>query len=268
MNSPKKHMHFVSPYFINPTNPVLVNIIGAGGTGSHVLTAMGRINQSLLALDHPGLQVRIFDDDQVSKTNLGRQLFTTAEIGLNKAVALINRMNRFFGTNWQAIPKRYDEKVFATAGRYYAGLTISCVDTVAARFEIARILHQQSRLGISTVEKPTYWMDFGNSQSSGQVILSTVGRVTQPQSQLFIPVDYLPYVTEEFKDLLLAAETSNTGPSCSVAEALDRQDLFINSTLANLGASLIWNMFRSGMVDTRGFFVNLKEFKTQPLKVD
>jgi hypothetical protein len=52
-----------------------------------------------------------------------------------------------------------------------------------------------------------------------------------------------------------------------LAEALEKQDLFINSTLANLGASLLWQMFREGMLYNRGFFVNLKDFRTQPLKV-
>src|SRR4051812_583943 len=98
----KPAVHIVEKTLLNPYNPVIVNLIGAGGTGSQLLTALARMNHSLIALNHPGLMVRVFDDDKVEAANLGRQLFTTAELGLYKSVALINRINLFFGTNWKA----------------------------------------------------------------------------------------------------------------------------------------------------------------------
>ena len=110
-------------------------------------------------------------------------------------------------------------------------------------------------------------MDFGNSKDGGQVVLSILGKIEQPKSQEYQTVDSLPLVTEEFKELLLSSEQSDNTPSCSLAEALTKQDLFINSALANCGASLLWQLFREGMLFNRGFFLNLKEFRTQPLKV-
>lgn len=261
-------VHIIDNYFINPTNPITVNIIGAGGTGSNVLTALARINQSLIALNHAGLSVNLFDNDTVSPANLGRQLFTTAEIGLPKAVALINRVNRFFGSDWKAVNKRYDRELVATSqGRYNANLTITCVDTVSARLEIAEILKRLSVTQIPNYVKPMYWLDFGNSQFTGQVILSTVGKIKQPNSQKFNTIETLPFITDEFKELLSRSESEDNTPSCSLAEALEKQDLFINSALANLGSSLLWNMFRNGIIEERGFFLNLKGFRMQPLKV-
>jgi riboflavin biosynthesis pyrimidine reductase len=84
---------------------------------------------------------------------------------------------------------------------------------------------------------------------------------------LYRPVEQLPLVTDEFKDLLNASELSDNTPSCSLAEALTKQDLFINSALANCGASLLWQLFREGILFNRGFFLNLQDFRTQPLKV-
>src|ERR1700744_3487880 len=104
----KTAVHIVNKEILQPYNPVTVNVIGAGGTGGQVLTALARINQALVALNHPGLMVRVFDDDTVNRANLARQLFTTAELGLPKSVALINRINRFFGTNWKAVTEKYD----------------------------------------------------------------------------------------------------------------------------------------------------------------
>lgn len=264
----KTAVHVVEKEWLNPYNPIVVNLIGAGGTGSQVLTALGRMNHALIELNHPGLFVRLFDDDKVERANLGRQLFATAELKQYKAVALINRVNLFFGTNWKAITQRYDKATFKQQPELSkAGLTISCVDTVQARLEIADILktlHKHSGHGRN---RPTYYMDFGNSRFSGQVLLSTIGKVQQPEMKKYQTVDTLPMITDEFRELLLASESTDKTPSCSLAEALTKQDLFINSALANTGASLLWQLFREGMLVNRGFFFNLKDFRMQPIKV-
>jgi PRTRC genetic system ThiF family protein len=260
-------IHIVEKELLQPYNPLTINLIGAGGTGSQVLTALARMNQALMALDHPGLMVRLFDDDKVERSNLARQLFTTAELGLFKSVALINRINRFFGTNWKAETERYDKNTYKQNENAWAVITLSCVDTVNARFEIGDNLKVVAKNLGNHRNKPLYWMDFGNSKDTGQVVLSTVSTVKQPTSQKFRTVDKLPYVTEEFKDLLIHSENNDNTPSCSLADALAKQDLFINSTLANLGASLLWQLFREGMIFNRGMFLNLKTFITQPIKV-
>ncbi|MCD8739036.1 PRTRC system ThiF family protein [Mucilaginibacter roseus] len=259
-------VHIVQKELLQPYNPVTINLIGAGGTGGQVLTALARMNHALNALGHAGLFVRVFDHDTVDAANLGRQLFTTAELGLHKSVALINRINRFFGTNWKAETTRYDKASVKDRDLASATITISCVDTVAARYEIADILKQLAAQYAGR-NRVRYWMDFGNSRSSGQVILSTLEKIKQPASELYRPVETLPLVTDEFKELLSASEQADHTPSCSLAEALTKQDLFINSALANCGASLLWQLFREGLLFNRGFFLNLREFRTQPLKI-
>jgi len=259
-------VHIVKKELLQPYNPISVNLIGAGGTGGQVLTALARMSQALNGLGHPGLIVTLFDDDTVQPPNLARQLFTTAELGQFKAVALINRINRFFGLNWKAECERYD-KSYCSIAQGMASITISCVDTVKARFEIAEILNIYKSNTASHRDKPLYWMDFGNSKDTGQVILSTIGKIEQPASKKFAPVEAMPYVTDEFKELLITSEQHDNTPSCSLAEALAKQDLFINSALANMGASLLWQLFREGILFHRGFFIDLKEFRTQPLKV-
>jgi molybdopterin/thiamine biosynthesis adenylyltransferase len=77
----KPAVHIVQKELLQPYNPITVNLIGAGGTGGQVLTALARMNHALIALGHAGLFVRVFDDDTVDSANLGRQLFTTAELG-------------------------------------------------------------------------------------------------------------------------------------------------------------------------------------------
>lgn len=266
MNTPTA-MHFTDNYLINPTNPVTVNLIGAGGTGSQMLTALARMNHSLITLGHTGLHVTLYDDDKITEANLGRQLFADAELGLYKSVALVNRINRFFGVAWKAETQKF---AFSNLNRLpdhgKANIYVSCVDTVSARFDIAKVIEHVKDQERDERSKALYWMDLGNSQYTGQVLLSTAGKIQQPPSELYKTVPVLPMITDEYKQLL-EAETDNTEPSCSLAEALEKQDLFINSTLANMGASLLWQLFREGMTQNRGFFLNLKDFRTQPLKV-
>lgn len=102
MNTAKTAIHFTDNYLLNPTNPISINLIGAGGTGSKVLTALMEINESLIALEHAGLQVRLWDDDVITSANLGRQRFAESETGLYKSVALINRCNRWTGTKLES----------------------------------------------------------------------------------------------------------------------------------------------------------------------
>jgi PRTRC genetic system ThiF family protein len=266
MISDKTKAHFTDNYLIDPTNPIKINLIGAGGTGSKVLTALVEMNLSLIALGHAGLSVRLWDDDQVSEANLGRQRFASSEVGLNKAVALINRANRWAGTNWKAQTERFELNSNGEVPEHTdASIYITCVDTIKARFEVADILTKVSnKLGRRGAR---YWMDFGNSQHSGQVVLATVGDIKQPSSNLYEPVANLPFVTEEFGDLLRSSEADDDTPSCSLAEALEKQDLYINSALAQMGSNLLWGLFRNGFTEYRGFFLNLKEFRSQPLKV-
>lgn len=263
----KLKVHFTFSNFIQPTNPITVNLIGAGGTGSQMLTALGRINYALNEMNHPGLSVRLWDDDRVEEANLGRQLFAESELGLYKATALINRTNRFFGTVWKAENRKFEKDNFGKVTHNMpANIFISCVDNVTTRFEIAEVLKTLDNTYIYG-NTAKYWMDFGNSKFTGQVLLSTIGSIRQPESEKYETVSSLAFITDEFGDLLKQSETIDDTPSCSLAEALDKQDLFINSSLAQLGGSLLWNLFRNGMTENRGFFLNLRNFNSQPIKV-
>lgn len=267
MNTEKLKVHFTDNYLISPTNPISVNLIGAGGTGSKVLTALMEMNHSLIELGHAGLLVRLWDDDIVTNANLGRQRFAECETGLYKSVALINRANRFSGTNWKAETSKFEKD---SLGRLpeeaRATICITCVDNVQARFGVAEILKEISNRRHHR-DEPKYWLDFGNSQHTGQVLLSTIGNIHQPNSEKYETVASLPMITEEFGELLKQSEQEDNTPSCSLAEALEKQDLFINSSLTQMGCSLLWNLFRYGMTPYRGFFHNLKDFRTHPIKV-
>jgi PRTRC genetic system ThiF family protein len=254
----KPNMHFTDAYLLNPTHPVTVNLVGCGGTGSQVLTALSRISHTLITLGHPGFRVTCYDPDTVTEANLGRQLFSVSDVGINKAVILTSRINRFFSTGWEAVPDVYRGEP--------ANIIITCVDNVRSRIQVAdTFLSTADNRNRSVFEKPLYWLDFGNTQQAGQVVLGTFGEIRQPQSQKYSPVGKLPCITERFD--LTQVDEKTSGPSCSLAEAIRQQDLFINSTLANIGSSLLWKLFREGMTGHTGAFLNMDTLKMNPILI-
>ena len=52
-----KRVHYIDNYLIDPQHPVTVNLIGAGGTGSQVLTCLARLHGALGGARHPGLDI-------------------------------------------------------------------------------------------------------------------------------------------------------------------------------------------------------------------
>jgi len=79
MIATKTTVHFADNSLLSPTNPISLNLIGAGGTGSKVLTALMEMNHSLIEMGHAGLMVRLWDDDIVTsaRNSIVKQFFTT-----------------------------------------------------------------------------------------------------------------------------------------------------------------------------------------------
>jgi PRTRC genetic system ThiF family protein len=79
----------------------------------------------------------------------------------------------------------------------------------------------------------------------------------------------LPHIAEFYPDLIdSAAEDKDNTPSCSLAEALEKQSLYINPTVSDFAANMLWMLFTEGRLDTQGAFINLKRMMVTPLRVD
>lgn len=135
-----KRVHYIDNYLINPQHPVTVNLIGAGGTGSQVLTCLARLDTALRGLGHPGLFITVYDSDIVTEANIGRQLFSPSDIGLNKAQCLVTRMNNFFGNDWKAVPDIYPAALKDARRDNLANITITCTDNIKSRLDLWNIL--------------------------------------------------------------------------------------------------------------------------------
>jgi len=239
---------------------VRVLVVGCGGTGSAVVAGLPYLNQALLARGHPGgLHVTVMDGDTISPTNCVRQPFARSEIGHNKAIILVNRLNMFWGLKWEAIPVHL--KAGAFISRSYSGddlraqIVIGCVDTRAARAAI--------RDSVSHWSTVSYALDLGNNADSGQFILGEPLNQRNRRAQL-----RLRCAAELFPEIVDPNLDKDGEPSCSSAEALERQEPFINSTLAQHALALLARLFRYGEISYHGAFVNLATGATSGIKID
>lgn len=266
-NDNKKSIHYTEQYLLDPQHPVTVNVVGCGGTGSQVLNSLARMSSALKALGHPGLFVRAIDPDRVTEANLGRQLFSPADVDGHKCSVLIGRINRFFGYDWEAIPSLYN----IASGIKTANITISCVDSGAARKEVKDAIAcadlPMARSRQMHYHMPFYWMDFGNMMDRGQVVIGTLRTIEQPKKSEYKCVEKLPTVDKLHAEIMKDNKGDDQGPSCSLAEALGRQDLFINTNLANMGLALLWKMFRQAHLTYHGLYLNLETMSVNPIKV-
>jgi PRTRC genetic system ThiF family protein len=262
-------IHYVPSYFIKPTHPITVNVVGCGGTGSQILTKLAQVHHALVKGglgmgQHFGLHVRAFDGDIVTESNIGRQGFFPADIGQNKAQVLISRLNRAYGLGWEAHNTMYNNGYVKTHGLEKANIIISCVDSVSAREAIRDL--QSATNKCHAFEKQWYWLDLGNSKTVGQVILGTISQPVQPKVESET-VAVLPNVFKLFPDLKRHETDEQQGPSCSVAESLSHQDLCINSMLAEWGKKMIWSIFKTMRLQHQGVFVNLDTLTVNPIPI-
>lgn len=230
-------------------------VVGAGGTGSKMLTALATIHHAMKAFGHPnGLQVTLIDDDIVSETNLLRQSFYPCDIDLHKAPVIINRINMGFGLSWKSVIGRINNQSKLSA----VDIVIGCVDTRKAR---KAIYQSCNRSGVR------YWLDCGNRLADGQCIL---GELETAFSKLGCSDRIrLPHAGDLYPDMLDASlDEDDSIPSCSMAEALEKQSLFVNSEVVNSAANILFEFFRFGRISFHGNFFNLKSGRKLPLLVD
>jgi PRTRC genetic system ThiF family protein len=226
---------------------VRVLVVGCGGTGRAVVAGLPYLHQSLVARGHPGgLHVTVVDGDTISVTNCVRQPFARAEAGLNKAVVLVNRINLFWGLKWEAVPAHLQPGSIISRSHYgeelRAHIVVGCVDTRAAR--------AATRDAVSNWSTASYMVDVGNNADNRRSRL-----------RLRTAAKLYPEIVDPSLD--------NDGePSCSAVEALERQEPFVNSTLAQHALALLARLFRYDEISYHGGFINLASGVPSVLRID
>jgi PRTRC genetic system ThiF family protein len=103
----------------------------------------------------------------------------------------------------------------------------------------------------------------GNNAASGQYILGQ-----PPNSQNRRAAARLRTVTELYPEIVDTAAGEDPWPSCSAIEALDRQEPFINQTLASSALAILARLFRFGKLNHHGAFFNAETGRMSALPID
>jgi PRTRC genetic system ThiF family protein len=225
-----------------------VLLVGCGGNGAQMLMGLASLDAAMRAISSRSLHVTVVDDDTVSEANLGRQPFYRCDIGNSKARTLTERINIAHGLNWRAVHGRAP----AAIGLDGIDVLISCVDTASAR----------RALGAALVEgrsAPRYWLDLGNRATDGQFLIGC------PKPASGNRPDRLPTVLEYFPELADGSVAEDDAPSCSVAEALERQSLFVNRVVASHALALLFDLLGRGSIGHAGGFINLASGQAVPI---
>ncbi len=226
-------------------------LVGLGGTGSALARHVARITYDMRERNlHAPEIIRFVDPDVVEQKNVGRQMFTHADIGLHKAELLARRFNRALGLKIQWHNEPFDaEKHLA---HEYSTILLGAVDNHLAR----RSLSQADAV----------WLDAGNHHNSGQVVIgntSNVERLKKPHSG-----DYgnrkdtsqwscLPNAALLFPELL-EPEPEAPRPDLSCADLMltGEQHLLSNDLLANVAAQYLYKLLHRLPISTFVTFVD------------
>lgn len=214
-----------------------VLLVGLGGNGSKLLVSLARAALALRAMGRTPPHVVAVDPDRVSEANLARQAFAPQDVGRPKAEVLVGKVNLLYGLGWE-----WRTRPFRPEDLREADIVVSALDSKRARREVAEALEKRK------VER--WWIDLGNGDRWGQVV---AGNGTKEA----------PWPHQRLPELI--GDEEDEGPSCSVLEALLRQDLLVNDMAAVWAAELLWHLLRKKKPPYLGVFYDLDRGKATPV---
>lgn len=215
-------------------------VLGCGGTGSAFIPRLCALLSTIEA-DHA---VSIFDADIVEMKNLSRQNFFKQDLNKNKAEVLGAKCNTMFNVPVIAY-NRYietkDDLQAVCGGSGHIPFIVGCVDTNAVR----KMLHEF----VSGYAGRIFWLDSGNEEYVGQVVLSTNNSGNSSMGTMCNTFRFkLPDVTYFFPDMLESKEEFASKLSCA-----DHAISHPQAAITNVTASTILLQFvaacLSGSID-------------------
>lgn len=219
------------PYLIPELRRVAIALIGCGGTGSHIAQTLARLAAHCRDTGGPQLDLTFIDGDTVEAKNVGRQLFSVADIGRNKAQVLAARFAAVFGLPIAAIPVMLTTQRLTIADSY--GIVVGAVDSAAGRRAIA------ARCGAPPAR---LWLDCGNHEHSGQVVVGSATIREHLVGALKLGVcGALPTAPLIYPELLIDTP-SQPRADCAAAMQDNAQSLMVNQMMAAIAGQYLYQI--------------------------
>lgn len=207
-------------------------------------------------------QIVLIDPDTVEPQNVGRQLYTQADVGQPKAHVLMRRFNMAMGLEITAINQPLD------GGRHvdrWGQLIVGAVDNHLARRELAKA-------------NGPIWIDTGNHFSAGQVVIGNTGdremmmRHINGQNGRY---PYLPNAGLLFPTLLEPELPRQPGPhpppeptpSCAELVAAREQDLLVNDWVAVITSQYIYKLLHRQPITSFVSYISADSMSVRSLPI-
>lgn len=224
-------------------NPLTIEVIGVGGTGGFFCRELSRIAYAIHeTLEAKHIEVNLYDFDEVEPHNIGRQTFLPSDIGFNKAEIMTKKINSAYGFDWKwfsdKMPKDIINGEMLDLFNHLSRIFVLCVDSVDARINVIK--------NIQKSDAKCLIIDAGNSSNLGQIRFLN----SENKSELKDYIKWLQNIDADF-----------SAPSCSLAMSIDEQGLFINTFLANLICSKIYELFKNKVLLLEDIYLNLDALK-------
>jgi hypothetical protein len=226
------------PNYDHLTHPELlaervhVALVGAGGIGSLMLSGLARLDAAIRALGHPGLDVTVYDPDDVSEANLGRQLFAPADVGRNKAHRARHAHQRLVRHALERPAAQVRPGRTRRPGENAIGI-------------VCQLRRQRPRARAIGQEIGTLVLDAALLAGPRQPRRRRPGGARHPavgrRARGATCTGCRPCSSSSPSSRRRRhRSTTTTGPSCSLAQALERQELFVNQAVVTPALQLLW----------------------------
>lgn len=221
-----------------------VVLVGLGGTGSQWARGIARTLYHLKRLRRHIPRVTFIDPDTVEAKNVGRQMFTDADIGAYKSEVLATRFNRALGLDISFYNAPFDAERYTAQ---YGTVICGAVDNHLARRELTKL--------------NCVWIDAGNHFAAGQVCIGNTSNLAELQ-QLRVngnEITRLPNAALLFPSLLEPDPMPivTPTPSCAEAVELDAQMLLINDVMGSVAADYTYRLLNHQPISSFLTYVDL-----------
>lgn len=226
-------------------------VVGCGGTGGYVAEGLCQL---LIGKKN---RIYLVDHDRVEEHNLGRQNFVRADLGRFKAQVLAERLSM----NYDREVHYAIQPIEDIPSEDRANLTIGCVDNPKARDRL-QFAGRHMMGGYYSYQNFSGWyIDAGNSEHSGQVLIGNA--LLRELNQSFYPngdgtggrCNKLP-LPQLQQPALLAPQIKPVRRDCAEAVRDNEQSPVINKAMAALVLQFVYKLM-NGELDWMGAYLDL-----------
>ena len=237
-------------------------LVGAGGTGSFMAMNLARLAFELKGLGKHA-RIVIVDPDRVEDGNIPRSNFCFAEIGLNKAETLANRLSRAWGIEVGFVKEGFRPALLQSKNEYWnvqasnsnkLTVLVGCVDNHLARLQIHEALKFYGEQSYDRSSPRFWWIDGGNGRDTGQVLIGNRldGKTICESARKSPILSLLPAPSLQHPDLLREGEKKARGSNrpqaseattCAERIRLGEQSLNVNQRVAVEMSEMLSELF-------------------------